>query len=134
MPSTILRLKKMNMISGGMVTSRMLANSRLYWVRELALEVEQGELDGGVLGAGQEVERVLEVVVDEHRLQDDHRHDHRPQHREDHPEEDLHRSGSVDDGGLVEFPRDGGDEGAEQQDAERQPEGDLDRGSGRAWS
>ena len=32
MPSTILRLKKMNMISGGMVTSRMAANSRLYWV------------------------------------------------------------------------------------------------------
>ncbi len=32
---------------------------------ELALEVEQGELDGGVLGSWQEVERVLEVVVDE---------------------------------------------------------------------
>jgi hypothetical protein len=32
MPSTILRLKKMNMISGGIVTRRILANSRLYWV------------------------------------------------------------------------------------------------------
>ncbi len=32
MPSTILRLKKMNMINGGMVTSRMVANSRWYWV------------------------------------------------------------------------------------------------------
>ena len=31
-PEMIFRLKKMNMISGGMVTSRILANSRLYWV------------------------------------------------------------------------------------------------------
>ena len=32
MPSTIFRLKKINMISGGIATSKMLANSRLYWV------------------------------------------------------------------------------------------------------
>src|SRR5829696_1924198 len=32
MPSTIFRLKKMNMINGGMVTSKIVANSRLYWV------------------------------------------------------------------------------------------------------
>ena len=31
-PSTILRLKKMNMINAGMVTTKMFANSRLYWV------------------------------------------------------------------------------------------------------
>src|SRR5688572_15852903 len=70
---------------------------------ELALEVEQGELHGGVLGSGQEVQRVLEVVVDEHDLQDDHGHDNRAQHREDDPEEDLYGSGAVDDCGFVEF-------------------------------
>ena len=32
MPSTILQLKKMNMMNGRMVTSRMAANSRSYWV------------------------------------------------------------------------------------------------------
>lgn len=31
-PATILRLKKMNMIRGGTVTSTMFVNSRLYWV------------------------------------------------------------------------------------------------------
>jgi hypothetical protein len=36
------------------------------------------------------------------------------------------RAGPVDDRRLVEVPGNGGDEGAEQQDAERQPEGDLD--------
>ena len=33
MPSTILRLKKMNMMRGGMTTRRMVAKRRLYWVR-----------------------------------------------------------------------------------------------------
>src|SRR4051812_44557587 len=32
MPDTIFRLKKMNMISGGTVTSTMFMKSRLYWV------------------------------------------------------------------------------------------------------
>ena len=108
MPATILRLKKMNMISGGMVTSRMSANSRLYWVLNWLWKLNSVSWMVAFSVPGQEVERVLEVVVDEHRLQDDHRHDHRPQHREDHPEEDLHGSGSVDDGGLVQLPWDRG--------------------------
>src|SRR5215212_4506091 len=92
---------------------------------ELALEVEQGELNGGVLGSRQEVQRVLEVVVDDHRLEDDHRHDDRAQYGEDDPEEDLYGPGPVDDCGFIKFPRDCRDEGAEEKDAEWQPEGDL---------
>jgi hypothetical protein len=95
------------------------------------LEVEQRELNGGVLGSRQEVQRVLEVVVDEHRLQDDHRHDDRPQHRENDPEEDLHGSGPVDDRGFVQFSRNRRDEGAEQQDAERESVGDFDQDQAR---
>ena len=96
--------------------SRMFVNSRLYCVRELALEVVQGQLHGRVLVAGQEVERVGEVVEDGHRLHHDHRHDDRLQQREDDLEEQPQRPGAVDDRRLVELPRDRRDEGAEQQD------------------
>ena len=64
MPETIWRWKKMNMISGGMVMSSTSVNSRFQLRVELALEVEERQLDGGVVVAGQEVERVDEVVVD----------------------------------------------------------------------
>ena len=50
-PDTIWRWKNMNTISGGIVISRTSANSRLPVRVELALEVEQRQLDGGVLGA-----------------------------------------------------------------------------------
>ena len=52
---------------------------------------------------------------------------HRAQQREDHREEEPERAGAIEHGGLVELARDGRDEGAEQQDAERQPEGRLDQ-------
>src|SRR5215212_9606848 len=64
---------------------------------------------------------MLEVVVDDHRLQDDHRHDDRAQYGED----DLYGPGPVDDCRFVKFPRDCRHEGAEEEDAEWQPEGDL---------
>ena len=108
MPSTIFRLKKMNMINGGNGDKQDVREQQVVLGGELTLEVEQGQLNRRVLCARQEVQRVREVVVDEHRLQDDHGHDHRAQHREDHPEEDLHRAGAVDDGRLVQFPRDRG--------------------------
>src|SRR5215213_11328403 len=98
---------------------------------ELALEVEHRQLHGGVLVPGQEVEGVGEVVEDGHRLHDDHGHHDRPQQREDDPEEEAGRAGPVEEGCLVEVTGDGGDERPEQQDAERQPEGDLDEDEAR---
>ena len=94
---------------------------------ELALEVEQRQLHGRVLVAGEEVERVDEVVEDRHRLHDDHGDRDGLQQREDDAEEDAQRAGAVDRGGLVELARDRGDERPEQQDRERQPERDLDQ-------
>ena len=57
-PETIFRLKKMNMIRGGIVISQHVHEKQVPLGQELALEVEQRELDGGVLVAGQEVESV----------------------------------------------------------------------------
>ena len=65
MPATICRLKKMYMISGGMVISRMSVNSRFHWFSVWLWKLYKRELDGDAVVAGQEVQRVLEVV--EHR-------------------------------------------------------------------
>src|SRR3954454_20208803 len=94
---------------------------------ELALEVEQGQLQGGVLVAGQEVQRIGEVVEDGHRLDDDDGGHDRAQQRQDDPEEHPQRAGAVDERRLVDLPRDGADEGAEQQDGEGHAEGALDQ-------
>ena len=126
MPDTIFRLKKMNMISGGTVTSTMFMKSRLYCVLNWLEEVVQGELDGRVLVARQEVQRVDEVVEDRHGLRQDHGDDHRPEQREDDAEEQPQARGPVDDRRLVELPGDGGDERPEEQDGERQAERHLD--------
>ena len=40
-PSAIFRLKKMNMINAGMVTTKMFANSRLYWVVNWLLKLNR---------------------------------------------------------------------------------------------
>ena len=134
MPATICRWKRMYMISGGIVMSSTSAKSRLYGAHRLRDVVERGQLHGGVLVAGQEVQRVREVVEDEHGLHHDHRHDHRPQQREDHAEEQLDRPGAVDDRGLVELARDRRDEGTEQQDAEREAERHVHRDEARRAS
>ena len=68
-----LAVEEMYMISGGMVISRMSMNSRFHMRGELALEVVERQLHGGVGVAGQEVERVLEVVEDDDRLDHDRR-------------------------------------------------------------
>ena len=125
MPATICRLKKMYMISGGIVMSRTFVNSRFHGAHRLGLVVEHGQLHRRVLVAGQEVQRDREVVEHGHGLHDDHGDDHRLQQREDHAEEQLDGPGAVDDRRLVELARDRGDERPEQQDAERQAEGDV---------
>ena len=62
MPATICRLKNMNMISGGMVISRMSMNSRLYWVLNWLWKLYRVSWTVAFSLAGQEVQRVGEVV------------------------------------------------------------------------
>ncbi len=59
---------------------------------ELALEVEQRQLQGDVLVARQIVERIGEIVEDRHRLRDDQGHHHRPQQRQHDAEEQPERA------------------------------------------
>ena len=126
-PSTIRRLKNMNMISGGIVINRMSANSRWYEVTYWLWKLNSVSWTVAFSSPGRKYERVGEVVEDGHRLDDDHRDRHRLQQREDDAEEDAQRAGAVDRGRLVELARDRGDEGAEEQNREGEPEGDLDQ-------
>ena len=130
-PEASWRWKKMNMISGGIVIRRTSANSRFQRVVELALEVEQRQLDRRVVVPRQEVQRVDEVVVDGDRQDDDHRDDGRPQEREDHAPVQPERRRAIHECGLVELPRDGRHEGHEDEDGKGHREGDLDEDESR---
>ena len=83
MPATICRLKKMYMTSGGMVISKMSVNSRFHWLSVWLWKLYRVSWTVTFVVAGQEVQRVLEVVEDDHRLHHDHRDHHRLEQRQD---------------------------------------------------
>ena len=89
MPETIWRWKNMKRISGGMVTSRMSMNSRLYAVLYWLWKLKSVSWTVAFSSPGQEVQGVGEVVPDEDRLDDDDRDHHRLEQREDDPEEQV---------------------------------------------
>ena len=123
MPATICRLKKMYMTSGGIVISRMSMNSRFHWLQDLALEVVERELDRGVrrrragstagsvksLNTATACTTMTVTITGRSSGSTTWKNSRRG------PAPSMHRR-------LVELPRDGRDERAEQQDAERQPE------------
>ena len=96
MPATIWRLKKMYMISGGIVMSRMSVKSRFHDVWYWLWKLYSVSCTVAFFVAREEVERIREVVEHGDRLHHDRRHDHAAQQGEPDLEEQTDRAGAVD--------------------------------------
>ncbi len=82
---------------------------------ELALKVEQGQLNGDIAFTREIVEGVGEIVENGDRLHNDQGDGHWFQKRQDDLKEYLQRACPVDDGGFIKITRNGRDKTAKQK-------------------